>query len=159
MQWAKKPEMRIRKSELCAVEVRGWNAGQRILKVPFHEEEYEQARAGAIRGAALVKTGERTVVQSHDASALLSQYVAMYRPVESLKYMHTRLFCLHGRNRGQHLVAYAVEYLFERMNLPFLEGGVGLDKHLHPHIMRHTHATFLSRSRRGRPSYPNATGS
>lgn len=158
VQWAKKPEMRIRnravvevlfstgirKSELCALEVRGWNAEQRILKVPFHEEEYEQARAGAIRGAALVKTGERTVVLSHDATALLSQYEDMYRPVESLKYMHNRLFCLHGRNRGQRLTAYAVEYLFERMNLPFSEGGVGLDKHLHPHIMRHTHATFLS---------------
>jgi len=139
VQWSEQPEMRvrnraivevlfatgIRKSELCALQVRGWNAEQRTLKVPYHEAEYERARAGTIRGAALVKTGERTVVLSHNATALLSQYVDMYRPVESLKYTHNRLFCLHGRNRGQPLSAYAIEYLFDRMNLPLRKAGWG----------------------------------
>lgn len=95
-QWVMKPEMRvrnraivevlfstgIRKSELCALEIRGLNPEQRTLRIPFHEEEYEQARAGKIRGAALVKTGERTVALSRNATALLSQYVDMYRPGE-----------------------------------------------------------------------------
>ncbi len=135
----------VRKRELCALRIDGWDSESRTVTVPYDPAEYELAQSGSLHLAALVKTGERQVVLSHDASALLNQYVALYRPERALEYGHNRIFCLHSPARmGRAITPYAIEHLFELMNLPVSEGGAGIDKWLHPHLMRHTHATFLA---------------
>ena len=157
--WSRDPDLRVRnraifevyfatgvrKRELCALRIDGWDAESRTVTVPYDPAEYERAQSGSLRVAALVKTGERQVVLSHDASALLNQYVALYRPEQALEYGHNRIFCLHSPARlGRAISPYAIEHLFDLMNLPESEGGTGIDKRLHPHLMRHTHATFLA---------------
>lgn len=157
--WSHRPDLRIRnraifevyfatgirKRELCALRIDSWDSESRTVRVSYDPAEYQLAQSGRLRAAALVKTGERQVVLSHDASALLHQYVALYRPEQALEYSHNRIFCLHSPARlGRAITPYAIEHLFDLMNLPVSKGGVGIDKWLHPHLMRHTHATFLA---------------
>jgi site-specific recombinase XerD len=134
----------LRAGEICSVKLEGLDDDERTLLVPYLEEEYEKARKTS-KAATLQKTGERVVVIGQVSVKFLNEYISLYRPREAIKYGHGRIFCTHrpAKYRGQPMTPYALNHIFDLMNRPPSEGGVGISKHVHAHLWRHTSATSI----------------
>ena len=85
----------LRVGELCAIRLDGFDDVERMIRVPYVESEYEKVQTTSTRSAALVKTGERTVVIGVSSVKFLNEYITLYRPREAIKYGHGRIFCTH----------------------------------------------------------------
>jgi integrase/recombinase XerC len=157
--WAHKQDLRVRNraifellydtglriGELCSLKVLNVDDDKRTIQVCFDIEQYQLMRITGNHRVPLQKTGERLVVVSDRTVRLLTEYINLYRPRESVKFGHGYLFCTHypAKKRGQPMTANALEHIFERMNRPVSEGGCAVSKHIHAHLWRHAAATNL----------------
>jgi integrase len=89
---------------------------------------------GELENGAKLKTGEREIYVSQALMDLLDDY--LYEVVDELDFNTNFLFIkLRGKNVGQPMTYSDVEALFKR-----LKKKTGI--HVHPHLLRHTHATM-----------------
>lgn len=90
---------------------------------------------GELENGAKLKTGEREIFVSHALMDLVDDY--LYEVVDELDLGTNFVFMkLRGKNVGQPLTYSNVEALFKR-----LRKKTGID--VHPHLLRHTHATIF----------------
>ena len=89
---------------------------------------------GELENGAKLKTGEREIYVSQALMDLLDDY--LYEVVDELNLNTNFVFVkLRGKNVGQPMTYCDVEALFKR-----LRKKTGI--HVHPHLLRHTHATM-----------------
>jgi integrase len=89
---------------------------------------------GELENGAKLKTGEREIYVSQALMDLLDDY--LYEVVDELNLNTNFVFVkLRGKNVGQPMTYSDVEALFKR-----LRKKTGI--HVHPHLLRHTHATM-----------------
>lgn len=89
---------------------------------------------GELENGAKLKTGEREIYVSQALMDLLDDY--LYEVVDELNLNTNFVFVkLRGKNVGQPMTYSDVESLFKR-----LRKKTGI--HVHPHLLRHTHATM-----------------
>lgn len=92
---------------------------------------------GELSNGAKLKTGEREIFVSQELMDLFDDY--MYEILDELEIDTNFVFVkLKGENRGEPMSYLEVSALFKR-----LKDKTGID--IHPHILRHTHATIYYR--------------
>lgn len=92
---------------------------------------------GELSNGAKLKTGEREIYVSQELMDLYDDY--LYEVIDEMEIDTNFLFVkLHGKNKGFPMTDWDVRALFKR-----LRKKTGIE--VHPHLLRHTHATLFYR--------------
>lgn len=133
----------FRRSELLGINLSDLDLDNGLIKITYNEDDYLEAWERGKTEVA-VKTGERMVSIGSQTVDWVNQYIMLYRPKESIKKGHGRLFCLHSPTKsiGEPFTNDALSYFFYELNKSISENGCGLVKHVHPHMLRSAWATL-----------------